>query len=130
MTTAASDTRTTTAVYVVEATSAERNHLWMEWSEEALSKGWGTPRNRRVSWVSDPWAHQTVVGTLARHDVRIDISYATIYGCPVLFWHHDSRVVDFALCERWLQAHVAAFDDRHANADNFHHVIAYLEPKP
>lgn len=126
MTTELEDPRIRETLYVVEATSQERHALWLEWSAEALTHGWGTPSNQRVPWNQEAFGCMVGAGTLAGFPVNMDFTWARINGVLVLFWYGCSRVVDSEMCEAWLRKHVPAFATARTNATNFAHCLAFI----
>lgn len=106
---AVDDPRLAQVAFAVEATDFERNTLWERYSKEGLPFNPSRPE-ARVSWDEGReggWLATT--GELAGMPVTISLSFATVAGKLVLFYHAASQVVDHRMVEAWLTAHVPAY---------------------
>lgn len=125
---ASEDPRTRDAVYVVAATNEERHMLWREYSADAHASGWGSPGNKRIAWAQDNPGWLRTVGVFGGMPVALALTFERLAGRLVIFWEATSQVVDYRMCEAWLEENVPAYASRHhSDAANFGHCLAFLE---
>lgn len=88
-------------VGVVEATSYEKNCLWLHFAKDA--EKYGGPSSVRFDWQETGHGYGPTVGFLADMPVAISILTATVAGNKLLFWHAMSVVADHRLIEEWFK---------------------------
>ncbi len=108
--------------FVVQATGTEVQLLWEIHARQALY-----PTTVSVlDWEQINPGYVVQVGQIAGFPVNISCRWGRIDGVLVLFWEGISRVVDYQMCEEWLERHCAPRWDggrmARTNAMNFHHV--------
>lgn len=89
-------------VGVVEATSAEKQELWMNYAEEVPSQWRRKEEPCRFKWDSARSGYLPCVGRIGDRPVCISIYVDVVAGHRLLFWHATSELVDYALIEEWL----------------------------
>lgn len=115
------DDRFADTVYVVEATSFERQALWKQNQETG-----------RLDWQQDLSGIGPTLGYLDGREICVDFTWAELNGQRVLFYEATSEVVDHKLIDAWLQENCNPSCDNgqrraHTNADNFGHCISAVE---
>ncbi len=106
------DERFKETFFLVEASSFERNCLWMEW-------------NNRVKWEQTSWC-MGQIGTISRQPVTLSVLWVRIDGKLIGFWEPTSQVVDHKMIREWFAKNCVSpkWDNgtRHGrcNADNFY----------
>lgn len=107
------------AVYLVEATDLETHHLWLDWSEESESRGWGEPTHPRLPWEQIALGYGDTVGEFGGMPVAVSVTFARVLGQVIVFYEATSQVVDHRMVEKWTQTAFPASRGR-TNATNFH----------
>lgn len=110
------DPRLKDVFYCVQADSFARQMLWQE-------------HNEKMQWEPDLRGFFIQVGTFGGKPISVEFYYATINGLKVAFYDCTSMVAHWGKIEKWMKQNVPAMaeDDRHCNADNFHHCIHRLK---
>jgi hypothetical protein len=115
-------------IFCVEATSYERLALWRESAIDA-----DDPKiHRPVRWRQMNPGRLITLGTLADMPVTLEITFALIENCSVLFYDSPSVVTDARMAEKWLDENVKPpkwGGDREARCDamNFHQCLQAVE---
>jgi len=110
------------AVFAVEATSQEMHGLWLEWSEDALIHGFGSPKSRRVPWEQISLGYGHEIGKFHGHPVFVAISFNVVAGRLIAFYEATSRVVEHDMVRKWTETEFPA-SRGHTNATNFSHAV-------
>ena len=115
------------AVFVVEASSYEKQSLWERFATEAKDL---VPRTNvaRVRWVDQGRGWVVTVGHVGKRPVTICVFGSLLNGHPVLFYEAASAVVDWDKIREWFRANCWPLWDSgtrraHCDAMNFHHCL-------
>ncbi len=119
--------------FIVDATSHEVQMLWERHSDESNMKmSYNGHEMPRFKWEQlNPGVSQNV-GRFADMPVCISLFWYRIDGIMVMFCEPTSQVVDHRLIDEWLKNNCQPKWDAgtrvaHCNAENFHHVIHYIQ---
>lgn len=112
------------AVFVVEASSYERQNLWERFAKEAADLS--PSSSPRIDWNDCGHGWVIEVGTLDNRPVVMSIFGSLLNGKPVVFYDVHSQVVDWAQIEAWFKENCwPKWDNNsrraHCDAMNFHH---------
>lgn len=112
-----------TAVFVVEASSFEKQSLWERWAQQSPN-----PVKKLIDWQDCGRGWLIQIGQLDDRPVNLSIFGATLNGQHVLFYEAVSQVVDWTQVEKWFKEHCWPKWDNgtrraHCDAMNFHHCI-------
>jgi hypothetical protein len=115
------------AVFVVEASSYEKQSLWEHYAQDSADL---IPRTSaaRVPWIDQNRGWWFQVGRIARRPVVISVFGALLNERPVLFYEATSAVVDWKQIEGWFKENCWPTWDNgtrraHCDAMNFHHCL-------
>lgn len=113
------DSRFLKTEYTVQANDEDRTRMWEDWATDAadLGRKW----DHRVEWVQDFRGQIVTVGELGTIPISITFTWATINRSEVVFWDATSQVVDYRLCETWIQKH---FSKARRHVDDLRKVIS------
>lgn len=100
---------------LIEATSAERQHIWERWSKD---KGF--------TWEQQGGFFVTV-GILLERPICISVLFVRINGKLILFWYATSELVDYVMITEWLKKNLPDVYHRRSDATNCAHVLNYLD---
>ena len=96
---------------LVEATDFEMTCLWENYNDKP-----------GYDWKDERSGYLITVGEIFPNTpVCITVSFATIKGQRIAFWHDCSRIVDHNLIAEWFKVNVP--NARKANAMNFHNAF-------
>lgn len=121
---------TTVAVFVVEASSFEKQALWERWAQQSAR-----PVERLLDWRDCGRGWLIQVGELDKRPINLLIFGATLNGKHVLFYEAVSQVVDWVQVEEWFKNHCwprwdANTRRAHCDAMNFHHCVEVVSKPP
>lgn len=116
------------AVFVVEASSFERQVLWERWAKEAKGLRGVPTEGARVAWIDQSRGWLVTVANLRKRPVCISIFGALVNDCAVLFYEATSEVVDWKKIKDWFRDRCWPMWDSgtrraHCDAMNFHHCL-------
>jgi hypothetical protein len=108
------DERVKNAKFAVDANSFEQMSLWLENKE-------------RYNIVQDLRGLCYVIGNVVINDeempVVIELSFWTIDGMIVMFYHPCSQVVDYRIVEKWLDDNTKCPRTNAMNFDNIQNIF-------
>lgn len=114
------------AVYLVEATHNEAHDLWVDWSEESASHGWGDARSPRLPWEQITLGYGDTIGHFGGMPVAVSVTFARVLGQVIAFYEATSQVVDHRMVGKWTQTAFPSSRGK-TNATNFHICVQALK---
>lgn len=82
---------------LVEATSAEQQWIWEDYSSESDSN-----RFDKIDWKHEPRGLFIQVTELDNRPVMVCLNFATIEGRKYIFYYSPSQVCDWKAIEDWI----------------------------
>ncbi len=100
------DDRLSQALLRIELNDFEQHTVWRDFSPQAQEWRRKQDTTQLTTWESHSSGFRVQVGAMGKKPIWLSISFATLDGVLVMFYHPTSKVVDYDQIDAWLDEHL------------------------